>query len=263
VATAAPAHAIPGLEAVSGTSVINSLTPKSRTAVCPAGKVVIGSGGTISVGGGQVILDELFPSGADRVTTTAYEDDNGTSANWLVRALATCAPAPAGYERVPAAVSASNSTSPKSATATCPSGKYLIGTGARIEGGLGQVVLDDVTPSTSLQSIRVTAYEDEDGTAANWTVRAYAICASPPPGLHLVVAHGLPGSSKSQGVTAACAPGFQVHGLGGEITGGNGQVSMDDLPRHVSLNSVTVTGVEDETGTAANWSVRAYAICAQ
>jgi hypothetical protein len=64
-------------------------------------------------------------------------------------------------------------------------------------------------------------------------------------------------------VTAACAPGFKVHGLGGDITGGAGQVTMDDLPRQTSLDSVTVTGVEDENGTAANWSLRAYAICAQ
>ena len=232
-ATAAPANAIPGLVPASSPSLTNSLSPKSTVAGCPLGKTVIGAGGTISVGGGQVVIDDMFPSAPGSVMATAYEDDNGTAVNWLVRAFAICAFAPPGYEAVPPAVSASNSIGPKSATATCPAGKNLIGTGARIDGGLGQVVLDDVTPSPSLKSVTVTGMEDDDGTAANWSVRAYAICAFPPPGLHLVVAHGLPGSSKSQAVTAACAPGFKVHGLGGDITGGAGQVTMDDLPRQL------------------------------
>src|SRR5690349_24965986 len=51
-----------------------------------------------------------------------------------------------GLEIAPPATSASNSSEFKSATASCPAGKVVVGTGARINGGGGDVVLDEVFP---------------------------------------------------------------------------------------------------------------------
>ena len=50
--------------------------------------------------------------------------------------------------------------------------------------------------------------------------------------------------------------------LGGEITGGLGQVAMDDLIPNTTTNRATVKGYEDDNGTTSNWWLRAYAICA-
>lgn len=92
-----------------------------------------------------------------------------------------------GLERVEF-LSATNSESPKSATAGCSAGKVVVGTGYEIFGGKnGQtlnarttdIVIDRVTPGSVLSSVTVVAYEEEP-TSADWDVTAYAICATAP-----------------------------------------------------------------------------------
>jgi hypothetical protein len=76
-----------------------------------------------------------------------------------------------------------NSVSSKQATATCPSGKVLVGTGFDIFGGksgdspnqVTNVMMDFVIPGST--SVTAAAYEDE-ATSANWSVKAIAICAT-------------------------------------------------------------------------------------
>jgi hypothetical protein len=89
-----------------------------------------------------------------------------------------------GLERV-SSRSESNSNSPTSAKASCPSGKVLVGTGADISGGKDgvppnqgtDVVIDAIIPSST--SVTVVANE-ETSTSANWVLNAYAICATAP-----------------------------------------------------------------------------------
>jgi hypothetical protein len=95
-----------------------------------------------------------------------------------------------GWERVEA-TSVTNARSPKSATARCPSGKMVVGTGAEITGGKynpgppsnthinTDVVIDEIIPSLSRLSVIVKAYE-VNGTDEDWNVTAYAICATVP-----------------------------------------------------------------------------------
>jgi hypothetical protein len=86
-----------------------------------------------------------------------------------------------GLQRVEAE-SAENSFSSKQATAVCPSGKVLVGTGFYIFGGKTgtspnqetNVMMDFVIPGST--SVVAAAYEDE-ATGANWSVKAIAICA--------------------------------------------------------------------------------------
>jgi hypothetical protein len=165
-----------------------------------------------------------------------------------------------GLERV-TATSASTSGD-KSARATCPSGKRVLGTGGEITGGLGQVVLDDITPDSALTSVSVLAREDQDGTANNWSVTAYAICANPIAGLERVTATRISNSVEFLFAEARCTGGKRVLGAGGDITGGLGQVVLDGVVPDNNLRLVTVSGREDQDGTPSNWSVRAYAICA-
>jgi hypothetical protein len=87
-----------------------------------------------------------------------------------------------GLERV-SAVSATNaSVSPKFATAHCPTGKVVVGTGYDVFGGKngslpnGQtdVVINTLLPSSTF--VAVEAYEEEP-TSLSWHVTAYAMCA--------------------------------------------------------------------------------------
>ena len=79
--------------------------------------------------------------------------------------------------------SAENSVSSKQTTASCPSGKVLVGTGFDIFGGKSgtspnqetEVMMDFVIPGGS--SVTAAAYEDE-ATGADWSVKAIAICAT-------------------------------------------------------------------------------------
>jgi hypothetical protein len=78
-----------------------------------------------------------------------------------------------------------NSDSPKSATATCPVGKVLVGTAYDINGGKKggfpnaetDVTVDAIHPS--LTDVSVQAYEEEP-TSTTWSVSVTGICATAP-----------------------------------------------------------------------------------
>jgi hypothetical protein len=73
-----------------------------------------------------------------------------------------------------------NSIAAKSATVSCPSGKKVIGAGGQINtAASGQVVLDEITPLPNLTGVSVVGVETGGGTTSNWSVKAYAICATP------------------------------------------------------------------------------------
>jgi len=106
----------------------------------------------------------------------AVEDANGTTGTWAVQAIAICARPPSGLERV---VAVSPSEIPnKSVTATCPTGKRVLGTGGELAGADGRVVLDGIVPDGELRSVTANGVKDETGVAGEWSVTAYAICAT-------------------------------------------------------------------------------------
>jgi hypothetical protein len=168
------AFAPAGLQLVTATSAFNSASPKAVTATCPAGRSVIGAGGEIFNGGGDVAMDFVRP-GFSAVTVRGDEDHTAITRSWQVRAWAVCAFAPAGRVLV-TAVSAFNSVSPKVAFATCPAGRRAIGGGGEIFNGGGDVVMDLFRPGFST----VFARGDEHSVVtSSWSVRAWAICAFP------------------------------------------------------------------------------------
>ncbi len=134
---------VSGAQIVSATSVRDTADAKSATATCPPAQRVIGTGVDVGI--------------------------------WAITARAVCANR-LPDQRIVAATSPPSSAN-KSVTATCPQGKRIVGTGARIKGGGGQVGLDDVVPSAT--SVTAVAREDDDRTARNWALTAYAICAAP------------------------------------------------------------------------------------
>jgi hypothetical protein len=94
-------------------------------------------------------------------------------------------PGPAGIsglERVTGS-SANNSQSPKSATATCPAGKKVLGTGSFVQGGAtgsAPDLLTDVAVLATLVDADLTTVQaiaaEEEPTGANWGLTAYAMC---------------------------------------------------------------------------------------
>jgi hypothetical protein len=122
---------LPGLEIVSPSSP-NDSTDKSVNAGCPTGKRVVGAGGEIANGAGQVVLDAAVPfSDLTAVAATGFEDETGLGQDWIVTAYAVCANPPPGLGLVTARTDPDSDFS-ASVAATCPSGKNLLGTGADI-----------------------------------------------------------------------------------------------------------------------------------
>lgn len=174
------ASGLAGATRVTASSATNGTDGKMVTASCPAGTRLTGAAGDVSGGGGNVVMDDLRPNGnpATSVTVTGYEVN--PDASWSVRAIALCANPLVGQTRQ-TAVSVSNSVN-KSVTVSCPAGRKVTGLGGEIDGARGEVVIDDYTPNESLTSVTVTAFEalDLDGAfTGNWSVRAYALCATP------------------------------------------------------------------------------------
>ena len=64
-------------------------------------------------------------------------------------AYAVCAPAPAGLQRV-TATSPLGSDEFSQASVNCPAGKHILGIGGTINGGEGQVLIDDLRTDAAL-----------------------------------------------------------------------------------------------------------------
>jgi hypothetical protein len=255
---ASPASAaVPGLERVSASSVTDLTAFKSVTVACPPGKQVVGAEYSISGGIGSIVLDDLVPS-QTTVRVGARADANGTTSSWSVRATAMCANPLPGYEIVSAS-SAVNSAS-KSAIASCPAGKQLVGSGAFLNGGLGEVVIDALIPSTS--SVTATAFEgDNGGTANNWSITARAICANPLPGRQVVFATSA-SSSAAKAQDVVCPAGTQVLSAGFDIFGAPGEVTVIGMFTSLFDRTASMGALEDDNGTTASWTARAFGICA-
>ncbi|MFD2767525.1 hypothetical protein [Micromonospora eburnea] len=63
-------------------------------------------------------------------------------------------------------------------TASCGT-KKVVGVGGRINGGAGDVVLDQVVPSFDLASVTVRAVAVQSTAPAGWNATSFALCAMP------------------------------------------------------------------------------------
>jgi hypothetical protein len=272
---AGPAGAsVPGLQYIPGTSATDSVSQKLGSGICPGLKKPLGGGAAISGGAGQVGLVGFGPDEGASSFGRAAEDQDGFGGAWSVGAVATCArlgspttPEIGGiwdYTRV-IQISASNSDN-KAMIANCPPGLKLFGSGARIvpnnSADFGQFVFDGLTPSADLTSVRAEAFEDQDGTAATWRLEVTAVCAQPVAGLTLASGTTGPGSS-NRFATASCPPGTVTLSAAADLTGAVGQVRLAGMTM-ISFfgDGVLASADEDQDGTAATWTMNAYAICA-
>jgi hypothetical protein len=212
------------------------------------------------------VLQQLEPAQTatdDRSVVGAREDATGFSGNWQLAAYALCAnPLPA-YSLLPSTSGSPNSNAAQSTISFCI-GQTQVGFGGRVNGGAGQVHLTNLVRDAAGFTL-IAGVEDANGFGGNWTVSAYAVCASTPANL-IAVSATSPASSVSKSATVSCPAGTRVHSAGGQLTPpGSGAVNrslvIDKVAIDPQLRRVTVRAVEDETGTTANWSVRAHALC--
>jgi len=251
--------AVPGLQRVQTVSALDSLPSKFVTATCPAGLQLIGTASDIDGAAGNVVIDDQTPNaGLNAVTVTAFEDDDGTAADWTVTAVAICAN-PLGAQLV--TVSSATDSNNKGVAVACPNGTMLLGAGFDVTGSLGEVFTSGLEPNGQLSTVSATAFEDETGEANAWTLRGYGICAPDPGGLVRVFVDSV-SSSNDKSVVANC-PGAKVAvGNGYQLTGASGQVLIGRDSPNAGLTANTVTGFEDDTGTALQWTLRSYLMCA-
>ena len=270
---ASQAEAVPGLQRITKTSVSNSSTSRTVAANCPAGKRVLGGGGTVTGGRGQVVLERLEPvqtATNDRFVVGAREDRTGYSSNWQLTAYALCAnPLPA-YGILPSTSGSPSSNSPQSTISFCV-GQPEVGFGGRINGGAGQVHLTNLV--ARLQRLRGLHFDRRAGGFQRLfrrldcdRLRRLRHPQHPGQPHHGVRHHpGELGEQVRHSQLPRGHPGPQRRWSGADARGlrhgsiaGSSSTSVAIDPQ---LGSVTVRAVEDETGTAANWSVRALALC--
>lgn len=248
-----------GLVVEGETSASNSLN-KSIKATCPAGKVVTGGGGyltTSAAAEGHVGLYRLEPAADGSGFTAGMQEVNAYAGNWLLTALAVCAPAPAGYQVV-SSVGANQEQ--YVTTPSCGTGRSVIGMGGRVNSGTGQVVLEDVTPSFDLKTVTVRGVEIPGSTDNSWTVTAYAVCANTPAGLErisLVLPSGSP--AEITGVKS-CPAGKALYGAGAAMNAGNGNVLLTGVNIAPS-DTARAWAHEITAGYANNWNLTVYGIC--
>jgi hypothetical protein len=259
VTTASAALAVPGIEFELGQSAEDSATTKSATATCDEGKRILGGGGYILGGGRRVQFTRLQPNGSSDTYVVTATEIGDYAGNWRVSAYGICGEAPAGLE-YKSFHSFSNSDEVKIGTALCTPGKKVLGTGARTENGDGQVIIEDIMPAGSLQSVTVTTVEDSTGYSGNWSMWSYAVCANPVLGQVLESEPSVVDSNdKFVGVSCGAK---KVHGVGGRINGGFGEVMHAGIYPAGDLGSAGLISMEEANGQAGNWSTEVWAICA-
>ena len=152
-----------------------------------------------------------------------------------------------------------NSTD-KAISVACPIGTVPTGTGYDIGGSMNQ---GKIYVTTAIQagsrSVLVEAVEAEGGFSGNWTLTAKAICAAPLPGLIRVSETTNSWSAATADAEAFCPGDTVLVGTGAAILNGGNDVMLTAI--EPTINSVRVAAKEDESGTAALWSVVAHAFC--
>jgi hypothetical protein len=266
-ASAVPLPTITGVVKVEAASANSSAVVKNAVATCPTGKRLINAGGYIVGGGGNVGMDDIYPDlAANSVTVTGKETDPLLT-NWWVSAVATCADEPAGLELYWGISTLTDSFYLKTAAASCTGNKTLLGSGATVEGGAGEAILDAIAPNGGpgipATRVDVQAFES-DPLADDWTANAFAICADPLRGQQRISAStGL--ASANDGARAQCTNQVAT-GTGAEIVGVTGEVVIDnEYPidgSAVSAPTATTVYGQEEDATTGDWYITAFALCA-
>jgi hypothetical protein len=257
VSVAGPAHALPPVSSIA-VSGLAAGPAAIAVATCPAGTVLVGTGAQVSPSTGNVVITAIIPDIVAETVTVWGQAKGGWPGMWQIAAVAICDAQIAGVQLVKqSSVFDSNS---KGVTANCPAGTTLSGLGFQITNGSGEVFPDDLRPNPTLNGATFFAFENGN-YALPWTLDGYSICAVVPVNhvAALVTLAGPNNMASPKSVTAVCPVNSpNLVGLGGELTGGLGDVVLDQLMPNIALDQATARGNDF---VMTNWSVTSYAIC--
>jgi hypothetical protein len=239
---------------------------KSVRVNCTSPQVPLG-GGALTAGGAHVIISEARPisdSTGDGFIVTAQEDQQGVSLSWTVQVFAFCAPRPPGYE-VKLLTNPQTSALNDAPLAFCSPGKYLLGSGGRITGGLGQVDLS-LNPNNSgglANASSAFAKEDADGFAGNYQTTAYAICATQNVFFDFeMVRVDLTDSNQTKKIPVSCPTGFRATGAAG-FTAARGTHVQFFRPNTSVAPSAIEVFASSSVSISGSWTATGVIYCAK
>lgn len=264
-----PASAeVPGLVRISAMSVNDASDPKVATAYCPNGTVLLSAGYQIHGATGEAVVDDLPLTTAGSVTAVAYAEDP-LAGNWNLTVYAICSPPLSGLVRI-SEPSGGDSQGFKSSAVSCPLNKRLISGGFVLTGATGEATVDDVLPSSNTgdepRTVTATAYETDIDYPANWSLSTHAVCAYPLTGLVRRSATSASNATDLRTVTANCLAGEVMVGAGYKMSGGLGNIVLDDFRPNgdetTAPTSITLAAYESDLNLIEPWEITAYAVCA-
>lgn len=260
LAPTSPAQASVGLYRVAATSVLDATNAKTMAISCNGVDQVVGAGGRINDGQGDVLMTRVYADATLHTVTVLGVEANATAVPWSVDAFAVCAPAGAvsGLQLV-TTTSANNAASKVAVTAVCPPGKSTFGGGYRVDNANAAVAIDELGFSSTLGSVWSTAYVF--GAPGNFTLQTQAFCGTPLPAMTLTQAESVSNASAPKSATApACPAGSQTAGVGAVLTGLTGAGSVATLLPKAALDTADATGREI-IAYASSWKVEAQQVC--
>jgi hypothetical protein len=269
LATPSPAAAaVPGLQYITASTGSDSTVYKSVDVMCPGNQVVLGGGYQLLGGEGSVVLDDFIPSarsmhvGAGEVVGPG-EPADGTTANWRIVATAVCADFIPGWEIV-TRVSEYNTGTARQVDAICPFGKRVVGGGASLANGWGQISIKSLDLNDNYTE--AAAIDDEDGYSGAWSITAYAICANPLPGIQHAVWGTASDSVSPKTSTATCTGGTRALSAGWQLRWplNAPQEQVLNTSAFIASGGIGVTTIEyeDDTGFSGTWGELTQTICA-
>jgi hypothetical protein len=167
--------------------------------------------------------------------------------------------------------SALDATPAKEVSVSCGEEAEVLGGGAYVVGGDRRVHIVRSQPSATVNGWIAGAQVGPGAQrTGNWRLYVYVKC-----GYHVnidlgflgdtqfVTFHSAANSDPVNEATAPCPEGTLVVSAGGRVSGGDGEVVLDDVAIDTDTQSAHVRAVEVEGGSANAWSVWAYAVCAE
>jgi hypothetical protein len=166
--------AAPGWQIVPATSTSTSDAFNEVAAACPSGKEIVGTGGRITGGAGQVEL-VTQTGGLNRGVAGGLEDLDGFGGSWSATAYAVCVTDASPLDiHVVQNQTAIDTTNPKSVSATCPSGMRLTGSAVWADQPGNAISL---RPNTSTPTSVTAIARNDNGSGGAFDLLVYAVCA--------------------------------------------------------------------------------------
>jgi hypothetical protein len=167
----------PGWELVTATTTTTSDPFNSIIATCPGSKRLVGTGGKINGGAGQVqlVTQGIGSVAPNKMSAGGLERLGGFAGSWNATAYAVCVSVTNLLDiRLVSNQTASDPTNPKGVTATCPSGMRLTGS-AIWSNAPGNSI--NLRPNSSTPTNVSAAARDDSGSGFSWDLITYALCA--------------------------------------------------------------------------------------